>query len=165
MTGFAYIPGDYYVICDRCGFKRRVSTTRMTWDRLLVCFPECWEPRHPQDFVKAKADKQTVPIARPDQSFSMTALELSNAASKWQEYIIVNTSDSISDEASVGVELNSGAVQWLDIESTAASGGNTQLNLSGYLFESAASGNSVYLSDMTSSEYFIEPGSVTAGSL
>jgi hypothetical protein len=26
----------------------------------------CWEPRHPQDFVKARVDHQTVPWARPE---------------------------------------------------------------------------------------------------
>ena len=44
-----YRPGDYYVICDQCGFKKLRSQCKMTWNGLLVCSDTCWEPRHPQD--------------------------------------------------------------------------------------------------------------------
>ena len=50
-----YIPGDHWVICDRCGFAFRESETRLTWDNLVVCHKD-WEPRHPQDFVRAEPD-------------------------------------------------------------------------------------------------------------
>lgn len=56
--------GDYNVICDTCGFKRKFSETKLQWDNKLVC-QECYEERHPQDFVRGLTDKQTVPIARP----------------------------------------------------------------------------------------------------
>lgn len=62
-----YVPGDWYVICDRTGFKRLASKCRRTWDGLYVR-NESWEARHPQDFVRAKKDDQTVPIARPRQT-------------------------------------------------------------------------------------------------
>jgi hypothetical protein len=61
-----YIPGDFWRICDRCGLKVRQSKTRKTWDNLWTCAATCWEPRHPQDFVKGKADKQSVPEPRPE---------------------------------------------------------------------------------------------------
>ena len=60
-----YIPGDFWRICDRCGRKFRQSETRKTWDGLWTCL-SCWEPRHPQDFVKGKTDKQSVPEPRPE---------------------------------------------------------------------------------------------------
>lgn len=60
-----YIPGDFWRICDRCGRKIRQSETRKTWDGLWVC-PDDWEPRHPQDFVTGKTDKQSVPEPRPE---------------------------------------------------------------------------------------------------
>lgn len=59
-----YIAGDHLVICDRCGFTIRKSQAKKTWDNLIVC-PEDYEPRHPQDLVRAKADKQAVEDARP----------------------------------------------------------------------------------------------------
>ena len=60
-----YIPGDFWRICDRCGGKFRQSETRKTWDGFWVCLSD-WEPRHPQDFVKGKTDKQSVPEPRPE---------------------------------------------------------------------------------------------------
>lgn len=60
-----YIAGDYWMICDRCGFKRRRSQMQKTWDGLWVC-PEDFETRHPQDYVKGVVDKQSVPVARPE---------------------------------------------------------------------------------------------------
>ena len=62
-----YKPGDYNVICDRCGFKMKASSTRKEWTGLRVC-GECWEPRHPQDFVKGRRDRQAATDPRPDQT-------------------------------------------------------------------------------------------------
>lgn len=60
-----YFPGDWLVICDRCGFKRYRSQCRKTWDNLIVC-KDCYEPRHPQDYmVRAVPDGKAVPDARP----------------------------------------------------------------------------------------------------
>ena len=67
-----YIKGDYNAICDRCGYKFKASEMKRTWDNLFVCVYGCWEPRHPQDFVKGKADKQVVPIARAEQEWVFT---------------------------------------------------------------------------------------------
>lgn len=67
MSDNLYRPGDYYVICDVCGFKMRASETSKRWDGLKVCKKD-WEPRHPQDFVRGKKDRQAVPNARPEQS-------------------------------------------------------------------------------------------------
>ncbi len=60
-----YVPGDFWRICDRCGKKIRQSETRKTWDGLWVCEND-WEPRHPQDFVRGKKDKQAVNEPRPE---------------------------------------------------------------------------------------------------
>lgn len=61
----SYSPGDYYVICDVCGFKYRASQTQRRWDNLRVCAKD-WEPRHPQDFVRGRRDRQRVPDPRPE---------------------------------------------------------------------------------------------------
>lgn len=62
-----YVPGDYYQIDDRTGFKIRASTSRMQWNNLVVS-PIVYEPRQPQDFVRGVVDNQTVPIPRPRQT-------------------------------------------------------------------------------------------------
>ena len=51
-----YRPGDHWVTCDRCSATILASEARTTWDNLVVC-PDDWEPRHPQDFVRAKEDR------------------------------------------------------------------------------------------------------------
>ena len=68
--------GDANGICDRCGFKYKMSELRRTWDKLMVCKWD-WDPRHPQDFVQARRDKQIVPYARPEpEDVFLTATEV-----------------------------------------------------------------------------------------
>ena len=59
--------GLWNVICDRCGVKRKNNQVKKEWTGLIVCADKCWEPRHPQDFVRAKPDDQSVPFVRPEQ--------------------------------------------------------------------------------------------------
>lgn len=59
-----YVPGSWNVICDSCGKKIKASEAKQRWDGLIVC-PEDFEMRQPQDFVKARADKISVPFTRP----------------------------------------------------------------------------------------------------
>lgn len=57
--------GDYNCICDSCGRKFKASTMRKRWDGLFVCQDD-FEIKHPQLTLKTHADKQVVPIPRPD---------------------------------------------------------------------------------------------------
>ncbi len=61
----SYKSGDHYVICDVCGFRFYESETRKRWDGLRVCHAD-WEPRHPQDMVRARRDRQRVANPRPE---------------------------------------------------------------------------------------------------
>lgn len=61
----SYVPGDFWRICDSCGFKMRASQTLKRWDGLMVC-REDFEERHPQDFVRGRVDRQNVPNPRPE---------------------------------------------------------------------------------------------------
>ena len=60
-----YKPGDFWRICDVCGFRYRASETKKRWDGMIVC-DEDFEQRHPQDFVRGVADRQRVPDPRPE---------------------------------------------------------------------------------------------------
>ena len=64
-----YRAGSHNWICDRCGFKYKAEEKRREWTGLIVC-PECWEPRHPQDFVKGRKDNQAVIDPRPEATDS-----------------------------------------------------------------------------------------------
>jgi len=68
--------GKWLVICDRCGFKRTNDQVRREWTGLMVCADTCWEPRHPQEFVRPRADQQSVPFTRPEPAESNTAITI-----------------------------------------------------------------------------------------
>lgn len=59
-----FTPGDHWMVCDVCGCDRRYSQMRRRWDNLWVCADD-WEPRHPQDFLKAREDDSAPPVTRP----------------------------------------------------------------------------------------------------
>lgn len=65
-----YRHGEWLALCDRCGFKYHSGQMAKEWTGLRVCRGEdtndCWEPRHPQDFVRGRKDKQSTAWARPE---------------------------------------------------------------------------------------------------
>jgi len=62
-----YRKGGFYRISDRSGERVRASDTVKEWNGAIVSKDE-YEARHPQDFVRGKADKQSVPDPRPAES-------------------------------------------------------------------------------------------------
>ena len=66
-----YVPGDYNVVCDICSKKIKASDAKQRWDGLIVC-PSDFEHRHPQDYVRARTDKITVPFTRPIPPLTFT---------------------------------------------------------------------------------------------
>lgn len=67
-----YTKGDWLADCYQCGKTRLASTMRRHWQGHYVC-PEHWEPRHPQEFVRATKDDQTVPWLQspPEDQFAV----------------------------------------------------------------------------------------------
>ncbi len=65
-----FVPGAWRAQCDRCGFRYKNRQLRKEWTGLRVCYGpgtgNCWEPRHPQDFVKGRKDRQAPAWVRPD---------------------------------------------------------------------------------------------------
>lgn len=63
-----YIPSDYYLLCEVCGFKRRRSEAVKRWDGAMVCSPSvkggCFEQRHPLDMIQIPVERQNVLDAR-----------------------------------------------------------------------------------------------------
>jgi hypothetical protein len=64
--------GTWRAICDRCGFEFASDKLRKEWTGLMTC-GACWEPRHPQDFVRVKVDHQTPPWTRPEAADTFVA--------------------------------------------------------------------------------------------
>jgi hypothetical protein len=64
---------DWAAICDRCGFRFHSYKLKKEWDGLMVC-KNCWEPRHPQDFVRVPVEEVVPPWTRPEQTDTFTAV-------------------------------------------------------------------------------------------
>lgn len=68
--------GTYNVICDRCGFKFKNHQLQKEWTGAMVCHGpgtnDCWEPRHPQEFIKAIPDNKQLPFTRTDADAPLT---------------------------------------------------------------------------------------------
>lgn len=64
--------GDHWVICDRTGMAIRESDAREEWTGAVVA-KEVWEPRHPQDYYRAREDDQSPKgLVRPEPEDSFT---------------------------------------------------------------------------------------------
>lgn len=107
-----YIAGDFWRICDSCGFKVRASQTKKRWDNLVVCMDD-WEPQHPQDFVRGRADRQAVPDPRPepvDRLLGPLTTTATAAASAGATTLAVETSARFEPGDDISVTLASGDV-------------------------------------------------------
>lgn len=62
-----YKQGEWNMICQSCGFKKKSGELKKRWDGLWVCADE-WETRHPQDFIKTPNEDTSVPYTAPEQA-------------------------------------------------------------------------------------------------
>ena len=85
-----YISGEWNLICDVCGKKIKSGKSRHRWDGFVVCEDD-WEERQPQDFVRARQDKISVPFTRPRPLDSFRELI------SYQDTIIVSDDDHADD--------------------------------------------------------------------
>lgn len=86
MTQNYYKSGEWNVTCDVCSKKIKASESKQRWDGLIVCADD-FEYRHPQDFVRARQDKISVPFTRPIPTLTYVTL----ACDIW-------TSQGVADE-------------------------------------------------------------------
>ena len=56
--------GDYLMVCDDSGMVDYASNMVKRWDGAWVR-KKFYEDRHPQEFIRAKADPTGVPVSRP----------------------------------------------------------------------------------------------------
>ena len=153
--------GDWNIVCDRCGRKRKASDCRITWDNLYVCADTCWMPRHPQDFVVGIPEDQTVPIARSVIPATMGTTTVKTGASKNDTTIELASITGIADKDAIGIILDDGSAHWTYSYGTPS--GYT-VTLGSYLPYPTASGNTVYLPSVNS-ETFITATTITATGL
>jgi hypothetical protein len=68
-----FILGDSKAVCDVCGFDMHQSMLRKRWDGAMVCSAD-WEPRHPQDLIHARPERNNVRDARPAPAYRFLAV-------------------------------------------------------------------------------------------
>ncbi|HDA7126310.1 TPA: hypothetical protein O5T86_001243 [Staphylococcus aureus] len=113
MSSPAYIAGDFWRICDRCGFRYRSSQTYRTWDGLYVCHDD-FETRHPQDFVRGRRDNQIAPHPRPealDTIIGPLTTSISAAGAASDTTINVDSSVRFLAADHIGIALSDGNVK------------------------------------------------------
>lgn len=68
-----YKPKVWNAFCDSCGFKFKSTDLRLRWDGLMVD-NACWEPRQPQDFLRAVVETSNkLPWSRPSDGANSDA--------------------------------------------------------------------------------------------
>ena len=76
-----YVSGSHWADCDSCGFQFREEDLLETWDGRWVD-EDCWEVRHPQDFLRIKPEQISVddPLRLPDLSNLSATANFSNTS-------------------------------------------------------------------------------------
>lgn len=140
MGNRAFRSGDFLAVCDRSGMPYHRSEMRREWNGLLV-HKRFYEPRHVQDLIRAKSDRQAAsPDVRPDKSITTSSTTLGAAAVKNQTSLTVATSASMAQYDNVGITLDDGSVHWTEIASITD---GTTIVVDAGLVSGAASGNTV----------------------
>ena len=139
-----YRPGDYYVICGKCGTRRYRSECRMDgyYTGTIVCSNTCYDP--PRVFPKAPTDKQAVENARPDKSSANTTTTTSAAASKYAKSVTLTSTTGIYNLVSIGITLDNDDIQWTFATAAPALG---VVAINEKLTDDVAKGNTVVIPD------------------
>ena len=73
---------QWNAVCDRCGFEYKNWQLKKEWTGLMTCSgPEtndCWEPRHPSDFIKAHSGESSIPWSRPEPTDVYVSVTFTN---------------------------------------------------------------------------------------
>ncbi len=159
-----YQHGTHNAICDTCGFKFKASQLRMTWDGFYVC-DLCWEPRHPQDFVRAKVDKLRVDIVRPDDDILYAETTLNASESAGDTSISVVTMTGMSQYSPLLIQLDPQMGQTSQYHAciiTTTPAVSTAILIHPALPGAASSGNIIYILDHAD---YIQANDVTVDDL
>ena len=98
--GWNYSSGDWLIQCDVCSKKIKASEAKHRWDGFIVCSDD-YENRHPQDFIRAKVDKISVPFSRPRSTDVFIELEC-NLATR-SAYVGLATADCAEADQTWGM--------------------------------------------------------------
>ena len=69
-----YKEGQHKFQCDRCGRSYWSADKRVDGYTSGIVCKKCYDPKHPQDYVRAKPDDPSVDNARPRQIVDVSTL-------------------------------------------------------------------------------------------
>ncbi len=145
-----YVHSAHNVICDRSGFKVKSTEALKEWHHSFVR-REDYEQRHPQDFVRAVRDVQSVPNPRPgapdSPTHSETTLDAAEVAGQTIISVTATTNMTVGD--SIMIEQDDGTFHLSTISSFVA--GDT-VTIADALVSKAASGNTVIIASAQTTE-------------
>ncbi|UCR75297.1 hypothetical protein vBAfQDWS535_10 [Alcaligenes phage vB_Af_QDWS535] len=87
MSRNYYEKGSWNIIDDVSGQKVKASKVKLRWDGLYTT-EENWEPRHPQELLRARTDNMSVPFSRPRSADVFTGQLYAYGRSVINEYQI-----------------------------------------------------------------------------
>lgn len=71
---------EWNAVCDRCGFEYKNHQLKKEWTGLMTCSGpgtnDCWEIRHPLDFLRARKESNKLPWTRPEASDTFESLDI-----------------------------------------------------------------------------------------
>ena len=135
-----YKCGDYNAQCDSCGFKFKASELKKQWNGLYVC-SLCFDERHPQEFVKAPPDDQSVPWSRSDVVQSQGSTTVKTTALRDAMSVTITSGSGLSDGDPIGIVMDDGSTHWSYCNGAPAAG---VVTLGSPLYGQTTSGNAVY---------------------
>lgn len=93
MANNYYKPKVWNAYCDSCGFKKKSDQLRLRWDNLMVCADTCWEPRQPQDFLRAVIETSNrLPWSRPNDGATTAGTDVG------PDYVTLYVADGYVEE-------------------------------------------------------------------
>lgn len=136
-----YVPGDFYRIDERSGFKVRASRTRKEWTGRIVR-DQSFEFRQPQDLVRGVVDDQTVPDPRPRQTnvFTFVTTTMAATAVAGAASISLTSTAGMTNGDTLGIATDSGGTQRVTLGGLPSS---SVVTISPHLISQASAGNGV----------------------
>lgn len=128
-------PGDWNVLCYQCGRKRKAGEVMRYWQGYWVC-PEHWEPRQPQDFVRAVKENIAPPWVQPPGLAGIPQLYITlDETNTGTETITISTATvaAVNDTTVVIIILEGVRIGTLDLSTVPAAITDVIINVYGGL--------------------------------
>lgn len=106
-----YEMGTNNAVCDQCGRAFKSNQLKKRWDNAWTC-TACWEPRHPQDFVKGIKDNQAPALDRPRAPMPQY---YANFPSGISNYASVENDPTINFGNEIDIRIHLAATNWASV--------------------------------------------------